>query len=43
MAEEYLVEVFSDSNASAINAKRATIKTKDIDLAVRLFTNSEGL
>jgi histone H3 len=35
-SEAYLVGVFEDANLCAIHAKRVTIMTKDIQLAMRL-------
>ena len=39
--EAYLVSVFEDTNLCAIHAKRVTIMTKDIDLALRIRGESK--
>ncbi len=35
-SESFLVAVFEDTNLCAIHAKRVTIMTKDMDLAIRI-------
>ena len=35
-AEDYLVNIFEDTNLRAIHAKRLTIMTKDLQLAQRI-------